>query len=163
MTDVTINDLQKAVDRIQKSLIQILVRESDDDAEKKWLIEHTSNPEIKQIAPHLSILGLHVLEVIFEKEGIKGIDIAGELKVTKGAVSKVTRKLLDHGLIRKVRRPTNLKEIYYYVTSLGAELADLHRQMHKEKDRIVFELLQDYDKKCQEQIIDFMEKLAQLR
>lgn len=163
MTDAGIVDLQKIQDRIQKSLLQILVSESDDDAEKKWLVEHTSNPKLKKLAAHLSILSLHTLEAISEREGIKGADIAKELKVTKGAISKTTRKLLDLGLIRKEQRPTNLKEVYYHVTPLGAELSDLHRQMHREKDKIVFELLRSYDLKSLELIAGFIEKLARSR
>lgn len=163
MTDESTYDLQKIKERIQKSLLQIMVNESDDDVEKNWLIENTFNPEIKQLAPILSILSLHVLEVISEKEGIKGVDIAKELNVTKGAISKTTRKMLDQGLIKKEQRPTNLKEIYYYVTPLGAELSELHRLMHLEKDKKAFELLKSYDLKSLELISDFIEKLARLR
>lgn len=163
MTDESTYDLQKIKERIQKSLLQIMVNESDDDVEKNWLIENTFNPEIKQLAPILSILSLHVLEVISEKEGIKGVDIAKELNVTKGAISKTTRKMLDQGLIKKEQRPTNLKEIYYYVIPLGAELSELHRLMHLEKDKKAFELLKSYDLKSLELISDFIEKLARLR
>jgi DNA-binding MarR family transcriptional regulator len=158
------DDLKKYKDRLEKSLFQILANESDDDAEKRWLMEHTSNPKLKQLAPHLTILSLHTLDVISisEKEGVKGVDIAKELNVTKGAVSKSTQRLLNHGLIKKERRPDNRKEIYFYVTPLGAELAELHRQMHREKDQKAFELLCSYDLPSLELITDFMEKLARL-
>jgi DNA-binding MarR family transcriptional regulator len=162
MTDASTNDLQKIKERIQKSLFQILANEFDNDVEKKRLVERISNPELKRLAPHLSILSLHTLEVISEKEGIKGIDIAKELNVTKSAISKTTRKLLDQGLIKKEQRPTNLKEIYYYVTPLGAELSELHRQLHREKDRKAFDLLRSYDQKSLEIIADFIEKMARL-
>lgn len=161
MTDASTYELQRIKERIQKSLLQMIISESDDDAEKNWLVEHTANPELKQLAPHLSILSLHALEVISEKEGIKGVDIAKELNVTKGAISKTIRKLLNHGLIKKEQRPTNLKEIYYYVTPLGAELSELHRQLHMEKDKMVLELLKGYDLESLVIIIDFIEKLAQ--
>jgi DNA-binding MarR family transcriptional regulator len=163
MSDASTNDLQIIKDRIQKSLLHILISESNDDAEKKWLMEHTCNPELKQLAPHLSILSLHVLEIISEHDGIKGIDIAKELNVTKGAISKTTRKLLNHGLIKKEQRPTNMKEIYYYATPLGLELSELHRQLHLEMDKRTLDLIKSYDQKSLEIITDFFEKLAHLK
>lgn len=156
-------NLENIMDRIHNLLMNIIISESDDESEKNWLIKHTLNPELKKLAPQLSILSLHALEVISANEGIKGIDIAKELNVTKGAVSKATRKLLDHGLIRKEQRPDNQKEIYYYLTPLGEELAELHRQMHLEKDKQALELLKDYDMQSLELITDFLEKMARLR
>lgn len=47
------------------------------------------------------VLGLHTLDAISQNEGMKGIDIVYELNVTKGAISKVTKKLLAQGLIEK--------------------------------------------------------------
>lgn len=162
MTGASASDLQKIKERIQKSFLQILASEYNDDVEKKRLLERTSNPKLKQLASHLSMLSLHTLEVIDEKEGIKGVDIARELNVTKGAISKTTRKLLAQGLIKKEQRPTNRKEIYYYITPLGAELSALHRQMHMEMDQKALELLKSYDRKSLELITDFIEKMARL-
>ncbi|MNN87067.1 MarR family protein [compost metagenome] len=83
--------------------------------------------------------------------------------ITKGAVSKITRKLLDQGLIRKTQLPDNLKEIFFYVTPLGAELAELHRLFHEEQDQKAMGLLSSFDVTSLEIVADFMEKLASLR
>lgn len=96
-------------------------------------------------------------------EGVKGIDIARMLGITKGTVSKITRKLLEQGLIRKTQRPDNLKEIYFLATPLGAELAGLHRLFHEEQDKKAVELLSGYDAAALEIVADFLEKLAALR
>lgn len=163
MTDASNDDLQRIKGRIEKSLLRLLASESDDDAEKNWLKEHASDSELKRLVPHITILGLHALDVISEGEGVRAVDIAKELGVTKGAISKTTRKLLDHGLIKREKRPDNLKEIYYYVTPLGAELAKLHRQLHREKDQRALELFRGYDLESLKLIAEFMEKLARLR
>lgn len=157
------NDYIKIQNRIKKSLFHILSSESDDDSEKKWLIDHSSNPKFKQLIPQMSVLSLHTLEVISQNEGIKGVDIANELNVTKGAISKTTRKLLDHGLIRKAQSPTNLKEIYFYETPLGSELSKLHQELHIEMDKKSMELLKIYDIESLKTVAEFLEKLAQLR
>lgn len=155
-------DVIKIQKRIKKSLLHIFNNESDDDSEKKWLIEHSSNAKLKQLIPQMSILGLHTLEMISQNEGIKGVAIASELNVTKGAISKTTRKLLDQGLIKKTQTPANLKEIYFYDTPLGAELSKLHQELHIELDKKSMELLKSYDLESLELVADFMEKLAQL-
>ncbi|TBL77789.1 MarR family transcriptional regulator [Paenibacillus thalictri] len=162
MTDMN-DDFINIQSRIKKSILHILTSESDDDSEKKWLMERVTSHQLKKMAPQLSVLSLHTLDVIHQNEGIKGIDIAHELNVTKGAISKVTRKLLDHGLIQKAQLPTNQKEVYFSVTPLGAELAELHDQLHKELDKKSLELLKSYDVPSLEIVAGFLEKLAQLR
>ncbi|WP_067937157.1 MarR family transcriptional regulator [Alicyclobacillus kakegawensis] len=161
MTDMD-NDLKKIQDRIKKSLFSIVHRELDDDSDKKWLNEHVSNDDLKRLVPKLSVLSLHTLEIISQNEGIKGTDIARELDVTRGAISKVIRKLLDYGLIRKEQRPTNLREIHLFLTPLGAELSELHRQYHLELDKKGLELLKSYDLSSLELVADFLENLARL-
>src|SRR5690606_35029554 len=110
-----------------------------------WLTERVADHRLKKLVPRLSISSLHVLDVIYMHDGIIGIDIAREMGLTKGAVSKITRKLLEQGLIRKTQLPDNLKEIYFSVTPLGAELAELHRLFHQEKDQKAMELLASFD------------------
>jgi len=148
---------------MKQAMLDIFFNESDEDAEKKWLQEHTSNDLIRKRAPQLSVLGMHVLDVIHRNERIRGIDIARELKVTKGAVSKVTRKLADLGFVHKSQLPSNLKEVYFAVTPLGAELAKLHEEMHRELDRQSLELIRTYDARSLELISDFLHKLAEIK
>lgn len=151
--------------RIETSLYRILINETDEDQDRLWLMDRISNDRIKALLPRMTVSSLHVLDVIHahEREGIKGVDIARELGITKGAVSKITRKLLDQGLIRKTQRPDNLKEIYFSATSLGAELAELHRLYHQEEDKKTMELLTGFDAASLEIVAEFLEKLAGLR
>lgn len=157
------DDLLQLKNRIEKSIYQILVSETEDDSDRLWLMERISDDRLKKLLPRLSVSSLHVLDVIYAHDGIKGIDIAREMGLTKGAVSKITRKLLEQDLIRKKQLPDNLKEIYYSVTPLGAELAELHRVFHEEKDHKAVELLASFDEASLEIVADFLEKLARLR
>lgn len=149
--------------RIEAAITRIMISETDDDHDRKWLMERISDDRIRKLLPHMSISGLHVLDVIeAHPDGIKGVDIARMLEITKGTVSKITRKLLEQGLIRKVQRPDNLKEIYFLATPLGAELAGLHRLFHEEQDKKAMGLLSGYDAASLEIVADFLEKLAAL-
>ncbi|WP_274651127.1 MarR family transcriptional regulator [Paenibacillus humicola] len=159
----TNEDFLKLTDRIQKSMLLLLASQTDDDSDKTWLMERTSNPRLKKLIPRQSVLSLHTLDIISRHKGIKGADIARELEVTKGAISKITRRQLEQELIQKSQLPSNLKEIYFAVTPLGAELAELHRQFHLEHDQKGLELFRSYDLQSLETVADFLEKLARLR
>ncbi len=157
------DELLQLKNRIEKSIYRILISETDEDQDRLWLMEHISDDRLKKLLPRLSISSLHVLDVIRKHESIKGIDIARDMEITKGAVSKITRKLLDQGLIRKTQLPDNLKEIYFSVTPLGAELAELHRLFHLEQDLKAMELMTSFDAASLKIVADFLEKLASLR
>ncbi|WP_052339725.1 MarR family transcriptional regulator [Gorillibacterium massiliense] len=149
--------------RIEKSIYRILISETDEDQDRLWLVERISDDRLKKLLPRLSISSLHVLDVINAHEGIKGVDIAREMGITKGAISKITRKLLDQGLIRKTQLPANQKEIYFSMTPLGTELAELHRIFHQEQDQKAMELLSSFDAASLKIVADFLEKLASMR
>lgn len=157
------NEMLQLKNRIEKAIYRILISETDEDQDRLWLVEHISDDRLKKLLPSLSVSSLHVLDVIYTYESIRGADIARDMEITKGAVSKITRKLLDQALIQKTQLPDNLKEIYFSVTPLGAELAELHRLFHQEQDRKAMELLTNYDANSLEIVAGFLEKLASLR
>ncbi|WP_438434975.1 MarR family transcriptional regulator [Gorillibacterium sp. sgz500922] len=156
-------DILQLKTRIEKSMYRILIQETDKEQDRAWLVERISDERLKKLLPRLSVSSLHVLDVIHARESINGVDIAGEMGITKGAVSKITRNLLEQGLIRKSRLPDNLKEIYFSVTPLGAELAGMHRLFHQEQDKKTTELLNGFDAASLEIVADFLEKLANTR
>ncbi|MDU0331253.1 MULTISPECIES: MarR family transcriptional regulator [Paenibacillus] len=156
------DDLLHLKHRIEQSMYRILIREADEDQDRLWMMERISDDRLKKLLPHLSISSLHVLDVIFTHGSIKGVDIAREMGMTKGAVSKITRKLLDQGLIQKTQLPDNLKEIYFSVTPLGTELAEMHQVFHQAQEHRGLELFKSYDMVSLEIVADFLEKLAGL-
>ncbi|MCS7461277.1 MarR family transcriptional regulator [Paenibacillus doosanensis] len=162
MTEMN-DDLLKLKNRIEKSMYRIFISESDEDNDRAWIVERITDDRLKKLVPRLSVSSLHILDVIHRHDGIKGVDIAREMDITKGTVSKITRKLLEQGLIRKTQLPDNLKEIYFSVTPLGAELAELHRLFHREQDQKAMELLASFDLASLEIVANFLEKLARLR
>ncbi|MCL1631680.1 MarR family transcriptional regulator [Sporolactobacillus sp. CPB3-1] len=103
------------------------------------------------------------MDVIYEQGPINGAAIARILTVTKGAVSKITIKLVAFGLIRKEKRPDNKKEIYFTATPDGMELAHCHQQMHQLFDQKGLELLKTYSANELDLIAGFIEKITSLR
>lgn len=68
--------------------------------------------------------------------------LAESLFMTRGAVSKITKKLLQKGLIEGYQKPENKKEVYFRLTDQGNEVYKIHEGLHREfqeRDKAVFE------------------------
>lgn len=57
--------------------------------------------------------------------------IADNMQMTRGAISKMTKKMLGKGLIEKYTLESNKKEIYFKLTESGMELYKEHEKRHK--------------------------------
>jgi len=68
--------------------------------------------------------------------------LAESLHMTRGALSKMTKKLIKKGVIESYRKTDNKKEIYFRLTGQGKTVYDIHEEMHRrfiERDKVVFE------------------------
>ena len=70
---------------------------------------------------------VHALVEIDKHPGINLTELADGLRVSKSAVSKVTKKLLAEHFILAERFPGNRKEIHFMVSPRGAAAAAGHR------------------------------------
>lgn len=85
---------------------------------------------------------VHYIECIGSHLEPNVTKIAEVLYMTRGAISKMTKKLEQRGLIESYQKPENQKEIYFRLTKSGQEIYDIHEKLHKEfrdRDSVVFE------------------------
>ena len=85
---------------------------------------------------------VHYIECIGENKDSNLTKLADTLYMTRGAITKITRKLMEKGLIESYRKPDNKKEIYFRLTKQGKTISQLHARLHKEfheRDKAVFE------------------------
>ena len=54
--------------------------------------------------------------------------LAGEMRMTKGAISKILHKLSDKGAVEPYQLGLNRQKIFYRLTDAGQELFDAHRE-----------------------------------
>ena len=62
--------------------------------------------------------------------------------MTKGAISKITKKLIEKDFIESYQKSDNKKEIYFRLTEQGEVIYKVHEELHKEfreRDKAVFE------------------------
>ncbi|ALC82365.1 MULTISPECIES: helix-turn-helix domain-containing protein [Bacillus] len=155
------NTLEQIKNEIETSLLAIMLRESKEGEEKQWLIEHCTNEGLVKVIQQMTVLMLHILDVIGECEPINGISISKKFGTPKGTVSKITCKLVQLELIYANYLENNKKEILYCTTSLGKELFQLHRELHKQIDDNFKNFLKKYDKNELETVTNFLKNIAQ--
>ncbi|MEC2491705.1 MarR family transcriptional regulator, partial [Bacillus cereus] len=102
----------------------------------------------------------HCIEYIENNADSNVTQLAEAFYVTRGAISRMTKKLIQKGLVESYQKSENKKEIYFKLTEQGKEIYKIHEDLHKEfqeRDKAVFEQVteEEFDS-----IISFVEKYS---
>lgn len=100
----------------------------------------------------------HCIDFIGRLELPNVTKIAEHMQMTRGAISKMTKKLLTKGLIEKYTLETNRKEIYFRLTEQGKLLFDEHEKRHKRWEKRDMEFLSRYPREEVELLRKFMQE-----
>ena len=100
----------------------------------------------------------HCIDSIGRLELPNVTKVAEHMGMTRGAISKMTKKLLSKGLIEKYSRETNKNEIYFRLTEQGEVLFEEHDKRHRLWERRDMEFLSRYSKEDVETVYRFMKK-----
>jgi DNA-binding MarR family transcriptional regulator len=103
---------------------------------------------------------VHLLEAIQAQEGANVGELARHLGMTSGAISQVTRKLLDKGLIEAYKKPGNRKEVFSHLTSLGERVCEGHQKHHENMVSVLHEFISRLDKKETQAVFDFLDAVS---
>jgi DNA-binding MarR family transcriptional regulator len=88
--------------------------------------------------------------------------IARAMGLTRGAISKMGKKLSAKGLIEKYQRPDNNKEIYYRLTAAGQRVYNEHKTCHNQAMQEKLAVLAAYSDEEQSIILHFLRNINQL-
>ncbi|MFV0432292.1 MAG: MarR family winged helix-turn-helix transcriptional regulator [Alphaproteobacteria bacterium] len=84
---------------------------------------------------------VHCIEFIGKNTDTNVTKLAKAFYMTRGAMSKATKKLIQKKLIESYQEVDNKKEIYFKLTPKGKEIFDIHEKLHnefKQRDRAIF-------------------------
>lgn len=84
---------------------------------------------------------IHMIKAIKENEGIHLTGLAGQLGVTKGAVSQIIAKLDKKGMIIKEPDAGNLSRLVLRLTAKGETACRHHEKLHGKFDMLVDDAL----------------------
>ncbi len=85
---------------------------------------------------------VHYIEYIGKNGDSNVTKLAESFYMTRGAISKISKKLIKKGIIESYQKPDNKKEIYFRLTEQGKVINKIHEELHKEfreRDKAVFE------------------------
>jgi len=98
----------------------------------------------------------HCIDFIGRLELPNVTKVAEHMGMTRGAISKMTKKLLAKGLIEKYTLETNKKEVYFKLTDQGKLLFDEHAKRHRLWEKRDMEFLSKYRKEEVDVVYRFM-------
>jgi DNA-binding MarR family transcriptional regulator len=105
---------------------------------KMWLDSFKMKASLKGYNPS----EIHCIAYIGEDEDTNVTKLAESFDMTRGAISKLTKKLVKKGLIESCQKPDNKKEVYFKLTEQGKAIYNIHEEMHralKDRDQPFFE------------------------
>jgi len=103
---------------------------------------------------------VHCIEYIGRHEDSNVTKLAESFYMTRGAISKLTQKLIKKGVIESYQKSDNKKEIYFRLTEQGKAIYKIHEDLHREfqeRDKVVFEQVteEQFDR-----VLSFVEKYS---
>ncbi|WP_379161577.1 MarR family transcriptional regulator [Paenibacillus sp. sgz5001063] len=122
-----------------------------------WLNKNKLEDSLKGYKPS----EVHCIESIERNVDPNVTKLAESLYMTKGAISKLTKKLMEKGLIEGYQKPDNKKEIYFRLTEQGKKIYIIHEDLHQEfqeRDKDIFEQVTEEQF---ESMLSFMKKYSQ--
>ena len=103
-----------------------------------WLNKSKMEDSLKGYKPS----EVHCIEYIGKNIDSNVTKLAESLYMTRGAISKITKKLIEKDFIESYQKSDNKKEIYFRLTEQGEVIYKVHEELHKEfreRDKAVFE------------------------
>lgn len=104
---------------------------------------------------------IHTLKAVHDLPQPNVTSIAEHLRLTKGAVSKITKKLVSSKLIDTYRLADNNQKLFFSLTEKGEKLYEEHEKRHslwRERDN---KFLSSFPEQELQQIVLFMEQYNQ--
>lgn len=121
-----------------------------------WLNRFKMEDRLKGFKPS----EVHCMECIGRHADSNVTKLAESLYMTRSAISKITKKLLERGYIESYQKPDNKKEIYFRLTEQGNAIYKIHEELHKEfreRDKAVFG---EVTEEQFDSMLSFMEKYS---
>jgi DNA-binding MarR family transcriptional regulator len=99
---------------------------------------------------------IFVVMMLYKQQKCKASDIASQLGVTSGAVTGLTDKLVNLGLMNRIRSEEDRRVVHFTLTDKGIETAKKIVQERLQKFVNIFKKLEDQDL---EKMLDVFTKL----
>ncbi len=120
--------------------------------ERSDILEHHQ----EEIFAGISLAEAHCIDKIGSIDYANVTKVAAEMGMTRGAISKISKKLLNKNLIESYQKPENNKEIYFCLTEQGKKVYIEHKKCHKQANEEKLLILSKYSETEQLIILRFL-------
>jgi len=118
---------------MKKIIEELIFEKTSEFLEKAEVYNEISN---KNQNWDLSLSEIHCIDNIKKLESPNVTLLANTMKMTRGGITKITRKLIKKEFIVSFKEEGNKKEVYFKLTSKGIEVYLDHEKSHEvAKDR----------------------------
>lgn len=129
---------------------------------QKWLLQQIESPELQELTEKLSILSIQVLNEIAKGTYQNAADIAQELNVTRGGVSRIAKRLIQDDLIEEAPKKKNHKEVSYILTDKGKAIHEVHLKLLTGIQNSHLNIIRSFEEKEQEAILKYLKQVSDL-
>jgi DNA-binding MarR family transcriptional regulator len=113
----------------------------------------------KGIIEGYTLSEIHTIDAIGRaSEPVNVTIIAENLNVTKSAVSKIIKKLVNKDAIRVFQIPENKKERYFLLTEVGKDIYLQHKKIHSMWEKTDERFFKEIEDKYKNITLDVLEK-----
>jgi len=110
----------------------------------------------------LSLAEVHCIDWIGMIDHPNVTKISEKMGLTRGGISRISKKLLGKGLIESYQEPDNNKEIYYQLTESGKIVYDEHKKIHNKAQQKWLAFFEHYSDDEQAAILRFFTEISDL-
>ena len=106
----------------------------------------SNKPEVELALKDYKLSEIELIENIALIPNANVTKLAAASYMTRGAISKLTKKLIAKNMIESYQSVENKKEIYFRLTTNGQKINDVHQELHQsflERDKEVFKYMTD--------------------
>lgn len=141
--------------------IEKLITQREAVTKKRTVGKESNKGEVSNVfTTEWTLTQLHAVAIIKENKAANNNLLAQELDISKPAVTKAVKKLLNHNMIIKIELEDNKKETYYTLTEAGEKLAFLHNQLHEKSRERYIHIFEEFSDSELEVVQRFLETVA---
>jgi DNA-binding MarR family transcriptional regulator len=153
----TMTDLAKEM--IYEMYIRLLhLNEQKADTELQDFFNQATGEQLKILPRNMT--SIHVIACIGRHEPINNMAIAKKMNLSKANITKITAKLSEADLIKRLQLTDNKKEVYFRLTPKGKQVFELHEAVHKRKEQQFYLFLNSFTDQEQDVILTFLRALT---
>lgn len=120
---------------------------------RTWLDGVKMKESLKDYTPS----EIHCIDYIGANTDSNVTKMADAFYMTRSAISKLTKKMIEKGLIESYQKPENKKEIYFRLTGKGKAVEEIHKQLHQEYQQRDDAVFKQITKEQYESMLSFIE------